>query len=121
MATMRASADELRQLKEVLDEAGAAIRAKDTTTAGRCNQNFHDTITRVAHNDLLASLLEPLEGRLHWLLRQNDDPLPLYEEHVSLYEAIAGGDVEHAAAVSLQHVRTSRDICHRLLYRSDEA
>ena len=119
LATERASTEELRELKALLKEAGAAIRANDQTAVGRFNQAFHDAITRIAHNDLLATLLEPLEGRLHWLLRQNDDSTPVYKEHIELYDAIASGDPDHAAAVSLKHVRTSRELCLSLLYDKD--
>lgn len=105
----------LRRLREILDESASAIRASDAVEVGRCNQAFHDQITAMAHNDLLASILEPLEGRLHWLLRQNDDPSRFHDEHEEIYEAIASGDVLVAQEVSLRHVRTSRDVCLRLL------
>ncbi len=92
------------------------LAAHDETALLRSNQAFHDAITRLAHNDLLSSMLDPLEGRLHWLLRQNDDPLSLHREHAALYEAIAFGDADAAARASLEHVRTSRELCLGLLY-----
>ncbi|MEO7130439.1 MAG: GntR family transcriptional regulator [Dermatophilaceae bacterium] len=115
LATQHADATEVARLKERLDASAEAIQAEDSAAIGRCNQDFHDAITAMAHNELLASLLEPLEGRLHWLLRQNTDPHLLHEEHVALYEAIAAGDPEAAARSSLSHVQTSRTICLDLL------
>ncbi len=115
LATESEDRQGLRRLREILDESASAIRASDAVEVGRCNQAFHDQITAMAHNDLLASILEPLEGRLHWLLRQNDDPSRFHDEHEEIYEAIASGDVLVAQEVSLRHVRTSRDVCLRLL------
>lgn len=111
LATEQGTDAEVRRLRRVVQEADRAIAASDTPLVGRCNQKFHDLITTMAHNALLASLLEPLEGRLHWLLRQNDDPHVLHQEHTELCEAIASRDVERAAAQALAHVRTSREIC----------
>ncbi len=119
LATARATPEELVSLEAVLDDAQAAISTEDKVGVGWCNQTFHDAITTIAHNSLLASILEPLQGRLHWLLRQNDDPMVLHMEHVELYDAIASGDVEEATRVSLKHINTSRTICHDLLYGDD--
>ncbi len=116
LATERATTAELKALKALLTQAAAALAANDETALLRSNQAFHDAITQLAHNDLLSSMLDPLEGRLHWILRQNDDPLPLHREHAALYEAIASGDADAAARASLEHVRTSRELCLGLLY-----
>ncbi|MBO9521541.1 MAG: GntR family transcriptional regulator [Nocardioidaceae bacterium] len=121
LATARATREELDELGEVMAEAATALRAEDVSALGRCNQAFHDRITAIAHNDLLASMLEPLEGRLHWLLRQNDQPELLHREHVALYRAIASGDAEKAESLALAHVRTSRRICLDLLYADEDA
>ena len=80
------------------------------------NTAFHDALTAMAHNDLLASLIHPLEGRLHWLLNQNEDPTPFHVEHEALYDAIAARDADAAAVVALRHVLTSRSVCLRLLH-----
>lgn len=50
------------------------------------------------------------EGRLRWLFQQIDDPGSLWAEHRTLYEAIAAGDADAAAACSLQHIRHYRDV-----------
>ena len=114
-ATERAQPEELDTLRSVLEQARTALEESDRARTGRCNQQFHDTIILMAHNDLLAGILKPLEGRLHWLLRQNEDPERLYQEHEQIYMAIASGDPEAAARVALAHVVTSREICLELL------
>jgi DNA-binding GntR family transcriptional regulator len=121
LATERATAEEVAELREVLEAARTAMEAEDATLVAGCNQALHDKITAIAHNDLLASTLAPLEARLHWLLRQNDDPDELFREHEQLVEAIASGDAAKAEAVSLQHVNTSRRLVFRLLFDADTA
>ncbi len=108
--TERATAEEIKQLERAIAESEAAAERDDAQAVGRCNQDFHDLLTAIAHNSLLASIMEPLEGRLHWLLRQNDDPQVLHDEHGALLEAIRSGDADLAAERSLEHVRTSRRI-----------
>lgn len=109
-ATERATPEELNRLAQAIADSEDAAARSDTQAVGRCNQSFHDLLTASAHNSLLTSLMEPLEGRLHWLLRQNDDPQPLHTEHVALLEAIRSGDPDLAAERALAHVRTSRRI-----------
>ncbi len=109
-ATERATPEELLRLAHVIADSEAAAERDDAHAVGRCNQEFHDLLTAAAHNSLLVSMMEPLESRLHWLLRQNDDPRPLHAEHVALLDAIRSGDPDKAAAQALAHVRTSRRI-----------
>lgn len=116
LAAERATPEELAGLKALVEQSSQALRTTDSELLRRSNQAFHDAITAMAHNDLLANVLEPLEGRMHWLLRQNEDPLPLHREHEALYDAIASGDPDKAARISREHVRTSREVCLRLLY-----
>lgn len=116
LTTQRASAEEIAGLRQVLEDAKKAHTAGDAAAMTGCNQSFHDQITALAHNRLLASVLSPLEARLHWLLRQNDQPGLLLTEHEGLLAAIASGDPDRAAAASAAHVRTSRELVYRLLF-----
>lgn len=109
-ATENATPEELDRLAEALARSEEAAARSDARAVGRCNQDFHDLLTASAHNTLLTSLMVPLEGRLHWLLRQNDDPALLHTEHVELLKAIRSGDPELAAQRALSHVCTSRKI-----------
>ncbi|MCS3427630.1 GntR family transcriptional regulator [Leucobacter aridicollis] len=109
-ATERATPDEIDRLEQSIASSEAAWERSDTDAVGRCNQEFHDLLWKMAHNSLLSSLMEPLEGRMHWLLRQNDDPRRLQAEHVAILAAIRSGDAELAARSALDHVQTSREI-----------
>ena len=115
-AAQRSTPEELATLRRILDEGDAALARDDTTAAQRCNEAFHDALVSMAHNGLLASMLEPLQGRLHWLFRQHEDVAELVHEHRGLFTAIASGDPERAGTIALEHVQVNRDIALRLLF-----
>ncbi|GAA1603571.1 hypothetical protein GCM10009742_60060 [Kribbella karoonensis] len=50
-----------------------------------------------------------MQGRLHWLFRQNARPGDLVAEHRELLESIASRDSDRAAETALAHVQTNRD------------
>lgn len=124
LATRRAAETatpaELRRLEQLLARARKAIDADDSAGAGAANEAFHDEIILLARNGLLAGMLEPLQGRLHWLFRQTQDLDALWSEHRRLFEAIASGDPDRAAAQALQHVRTNREVAIGLLFDQPE-
>ena len=115
-AAVTATTADLRRLKQALDKARIAVDAGDPKAAGSANDIFHDLIIVMARNGLLAGMLEPLQGRLHWLFRQVDDLDSLWEEHRELYDAIASGEPDRAGAQALQHVQANRDIALALLF-----
>lgn len=112
---------ELRRMRQLLDRCRKAIDAGNQAEVGRLNSGFHDQLIALARNDLLAGLLEPLQGRLHWLFRQNDDPETLLREHVELLDAIGSGDPDRAAEQALNHVRRNRALALRLLFGDESA
>ena len=109
----------LRRLGQLLAKARKAIDTGDPAAAGAANDAFHDEIIRLADNGLLASMLEPLQGRLHWLFRQIADLDALWEEHKELFDAIASGDPDRAAAQALHHVRANREVALEMLFEDD--
>jgi DNA-binding GntR family transcriptional regulator len=118
-AAERATPADLRRLRQILDRARKALDAGNTKAVGDANEAFHDEIVKLARNNLLASLLEPLQDRLHWLFRQHEDPEALWREHVQLHEAIASGDPDLASAQALEHVRVNRRRALRLLFGTE--
>lgn len=116
LASARATDDEIRALAAIADAADAALARGDLGAIAELNQAFHDAVPRMAHNRILASTLEPLEGRLHWVLRQNRSPEILLAEHRELVEALAKRDADAAADVALRHVDTSRRLCHEIMF-----
>lgn len=120
LASTRATDDEIQALAAIADEADAALARGDVDAIADLNQAFHDAVPRMAHNRILASTLEPLEGRLHWVLRQNRSPEILLAEHRELVEALALRDADAAADVALRHVDTSRALCHEIMFGDED-
>ncbi|MEV0169818.1 GntR family transcriptional regulator [Streptomyces sp. NPDC050803] len=107
LAASRATPQALAELRELLDSAAVATEAADAETITDVNTRFHDRILAMADNSLLVSVLEPLDGRLRWMTRRNEEWSQLLLEHRELYEAIASGDPERARAHALSHVRAN--------------
>jgi DNA-binding GntR family transcriptional regulator len=118
-AAETATTARLRRLGQLLAKARKAIDAGDPAAAAAANDAFHDEIILLAGNELLASLLEPLQGRLHWLFRQIADLDALWSEHKDLYDAIASGDPDRAAGQALRHVRANREVALEMLFDDD--
>lgn len=104
----RATPAEVRTLGQLIDSAREAVNAGDDEAIARTNTVFHDEIYRLAGNELIPEVLQPLMGRLHWLFRQNVEPQRVFAEHEELYRALATHDPDHAAEVALRHIRASR-------------
>ncbi len=98
----------LAELATVVEDGRRAVDADDYSWAGTANTAFHETMLRLAANESLRALLEPLTGRLRWLFRQTTDHRRVQAEHEQLFAALAMGDAELAAAIALAHVRASR-------------
>ncbi|MGW3625252.1 GntR family transcriptional regulator [Streptomyces sp. NPDC000880] len=115
-AAERRTDDQLRELTELLEAARRATMSGKAELISRANAAFHHHIVELSGNELLATTLEPLEGRLRWLFQQIDDPGLLWGEHRELYEAIAAADADAAAHCSLWHVRHYREVALQLLF-----
>ncbi|HSK57002.1 MAG TPA: FCD domain-containing protein [Jiangellales bacterium] len=95
-------------LQVVLGEARDALAEGDVEAAVRADARFHTVLLQVSRSPALQSVLEPVNDRLQWLLRQHPDPQVLYEEHRAIADAVRAGDAERAAELAGQHLRTSR-------------
>ncbi|MFJ4643776.1 GntR family transcriptional regulator [Streptomyces bobili] len=107
LAASRATPEALTELRELLDLAAGATRAGDAEAITDINTRFHDRILALAGNSLLISVMEPVDGRLRWLTRQNEEWPQLLTEHHELYEAIASGDPARARTHALHHVQAN--------------
>ncbi|WP_326614267.1 GntR family transcriptional regulator [Streptomyces scopuliridis] len=119
LAAERAGRDSLAELEELLDQAAAATRARDAERITDINTRFHDRVLAMAGNSLLISVMEPVDGRLRRLTRQNEQWSELLDEHRALYEAIASGDRDRARASALAHVQANHRTILDLLFGED--
>ncbi|MYT69007.1 MULTISPECIES: GntR family transcriptional regulator [unclassified Streptomyces] len=110
LAAERADADGLARLASRLDAARAATRRRDRAAIAAANAGFHTDIVELADNPLLTSMMRPLEARTLWLFRltAQRDAARQCAEHEELYEAIAAGAADRAAALALGHVADGR-------------
>ncbi|MFC4499154.1 MULTISPECIES: GntR family transcriptional regulator [Streptomyces] len=107
LAAARATPESLAELRGLLDQAATATAAGDADTITDVNTRLHDAILAMAGNSLLSSVMEPVDGRLRWLTRQNEEWPQLLTEHRELYEAIASGDPDRARTHALNHVQAN--------------
>ncbi|MFF8355596.1 GntR family transcriptional regulator [Streptomyces chartreusis] len=115
LAASRATPEDLADLRELLRAAASATEAGDAEKITDVNTRFHDRILAMAGNSLLTSVMEPVDGRLRWLTRQNEEWPQLLTEHQDLYEAIASGDPDRARSHTLTHVQANyRSTVHHL-------
>jgi DNA-binding GntR family transcriptional regulator len=119
LAAGRATADDLASLAALLDRAATATEAGGAETITDVNTRFHDRILATAGNSLLISVMEPVDGRLRWLTRRNEEWPQLLTEHRELYDAIASGDPDRARTHALGHVRANYRSTVRHLFGED--
>ncbi|MER5939672.1 GntR family transcriptional regulator [Streptomyces sp. NPDC001928] len=120
LAASRATQEDLAELREMLRTAASATEAGDAERITDVNTRFHNRILAMAGNSLLTSVMEPVDGRLRWLTRQNEEWPQLLTEHQELYEAIASGDPDRARAHTLSHVQANYRSTVRHLFGEDE-
>jgi DNA-binding GntR family transcriptional regulator len=120
LAAQRAAQQDLRRLEWLLADTARATEAGRLSHVADCHVQFHEQIIALAGNGLLSTMLHPLESRLRWLFRQNEDWTRLLHEHERLLAAIASGDAERARACSLRHVRENRALALRLLFPDED-
>ncbi|WP_245769344.1 GntR family transcriptional regulator [Streptomyces indicus] len=119
LAAERATPEGLAELAELLERAAIATETQDGETITDINTLFHDRILSMAGNGLLMSVMEPVDGRLRWMTRRNEEWSTLLAEHRGMYEALASGDPERARASALAHVRTNYRHTVRQLFGDD--
>ena len=100
LAAERHDRDDLRAMKDALS---AMRRHTLATEAGRAaDRDFHDAILRATRNDALIVLSASIGAAVHWTTQYKQraralprNPIP---DHAKVYEAIAAGDGDAAAA-----------------------
>lgn len=107
-AAQRATTADVRGLEALARKADHAIATGDRDTVYACNVEFHDIVPAIARNTILVQLLEPIEGRLHWINLQNDEPEVLWAEHRIMLEALVIGDADRAQQLAYEHIEVNR-------------
>lgn len=108
LAAERRAPEAVTRMDEYARTARGCLEAGDTEAMSQANARFHDELVSLSGNSLLASMLEPLHGRLAWMFRLNLEPERVCGEHEALLAAITDGDAERATEVARVHVDSSR-------------
>lgn len=108
LAAERGSPEAIARAGALVADARRSLRAGDLDAMAEANSAFHDELVALADHELLASMLEPLHGRLAYLFRLNREPERVCTEHEQLHAAIAAGDAARASELARQHVMSSR-------------
>jgi DNA-binding GntR family transcriptional regulator len=106
--------DGLATLDGLVLEADAHARAGRHAEAVSANAAFHAALVDLARSRVLSSIIEPVAGRMAWLLNQHTEPGAMVAEHRSLVEALRSRDADRAAAVFSAHLASSRAAVARL-------
>ena len=107
-AAERATKADIRKLEVLARKAERAVAECDRETVYACNVDFHDIVPEMARNKVLAELLEPIEGRLHWINLQNDEPELLWAEHRIMVAALIARDAGLSQQLSHEHIEVNR-------------
>lgn len=108
LAAQRRTHEGLTRLRRVLDgEIDAAARG-DRVRARQAAADFHEEVTALADNEVLAEIQRTLGSRMRWLLGQHDDLDTMAREHERLYAAIADRDVARVQALAAAHLAVGR-------------
>lgn len=110
LATARSSSAHLEEMRGYLDAETVALERGDVEALDRASTGFHTTIAEAADSSLLVSVMRPLGIRARWQvgLQRGLDLHAIRDEHEQLYRAIAAGDAEAAAQISLRHAVANR-------------
>lgn len=107
-AAERATRADVRRLEALARRAERAVESGDRDTVYACNVEFHDVVPEMARNKFLVQMLEPIEGRLHWINLQNDEPDVLWAEHRIMLQALIIGDADRAQQLAYEHIDVNR-------------
>jgi DNA-binding GntR family transcriptional regulator len=108
MAALHATARDKAELHDVVQQTVHSVARGDHRETVRLNSQFHQSVTRMARNPFLTSSLQPLNGRLQWLISHGYEDERDVAEHTALLLAIEAGDGDEAARLTSLHIEAGR-------------
>lgn len=115
LAAAHRTPEQLEKLELTIRRQHEALVSSDHKTGSLTNAEFHLEILRASGNDLLNTIVAPLESQIQRLFRRTivDIAEALYHDHQKMLDAIRRQDTETAARLAQQHVAGTR--AHSLL------
>lgn len=113
LAAERRTDEELRRMREFLDDYDSASAAGDVAGAVAADLAFHEAILKGSHNPFVAAILHPLGEALR-TSRQLTTQVPDVREraavhHRRIYRAIEARDATAAKQAMREHMTQTRD------------
>lgn len=110
-AAERATIKEINELAQTLETMKTNLNHSEIISE-KADLKFHYTIALATHNKITIRLMDTISDNLQHLIRASRSklyegkytPELLYEEHVTIYEAIKKRDVEEARSQMLKHL-----------------
>ena len=99
---------DLDRVEALVAQAHDALARGDLRETVALNAAFHAALVEVAGSGVLASVMEPVSGRMKWLLSQHDEPEVMHAEHAAILRAFRARDVAAAQQLCRDHLATSR-------------
>lgn len=103
-AAERRTGTTVGELNALIVQMDEAIAQGAIVAYYKANLEFHNVIARVADHACSSRIYEDLIRETHFLRRSLHAPAQTNEEHRSIVEAIARGDVEGARRLGEEHV-----------------
>lgn len=108
----------LDRLQAVVDRTAAAVDAGDSDAAVAANAAFHEALVEQAGSRVLASIIEPVAGRIKWMLGQHRDVGTMNAEHQIIVAALRDRDADRAIDACRNHLASSRpEAATMILYK----
>lgn len=98
----------LARLQGLVDEAESAAAAGRVDDAVRANAQFHTVMVELCDSEVISAVVEPVAGRMRWLLNQHVDAPAINEEHRQILAALRSRDATAATSLCRDHLETSR-------------
>ncbi|HEX5088208.1 MAG TPA: GntR family transcriptional regulator [Nocardioides sp.] len=90
-----ASEVDLDRLDDVLGRARDALRRGTADEARVRNAEFHVVLAELA-GPVVAAVMEPVAGRMRWVLTRHEDPAEMHRAHVRIARELRRRDLETA-------------------------
>jgi DNA-binding GntR family transcriptional regulator len=110
LAAGKATAESIRDLREIQQMGSDALAGPDERELVMLNSQFHARITRIGENEVLAELIARLDKRIRWLFAPvvRSRGSNSWKEHLEIVEAIAARDPDRASDAMRRHAEATR-------------
>lgn len=111
LAAQRADAQDVTDLRALLDQAREATEAGDFSRVAELNSALHIRVIDIAGNRWLSTLSSAIYLHVHWIFRLSASyrAAHSWEEHIRLVDAIADADPAGAEMAALAHVAAAAE------------